>query len=98
MKGVDWIATERALRRSGRDGDCPAPREDSVSVKATSPSDRRSADLLKISQRLRQAVNQRMSVWVKAGKAQPGQMLSAWPSEADAALISTRPNPSGCKP
>jgi hypothetical protein len=37
------IATKRALRRSGRDGDYPAPREDSAAVEATVPTDRRSA-------------------------------------------------------
>ena len=34
---------QAALRRLGRDGDCPAPREDSVAVKATYGMDRRSA-------------------------------------------------------
>jgi len=34
---------KRALRRSSRDGDCPAPREDSAAVEATVHPDRRSA-------------------------------------------------------
>jgi hypothetical protein len=36
-------ATRRALHRSGRDGDCPAAREESVSVKPTFAWKRRSA-------------------------------------------------------
>jgi len=36
------IATKRALRRSGRDGDCPAPCDDSAAAEATVPQDRRS--------------------------------------------------------
>ena len=45
------IATKRALRRFGRDGDCPAPREDSAAVEATRPPDRRSANPGNISAR-----------------------------------------------
>lgn len=41
------IAAKRALRRSGRDGDCPAPRKDSVAVKATCAGERRSAGFAK---------------------------------------------------
>lgn len=36
------IATKRALRRSGRDGDCPAPRKISAAAEAIVPPDRRS--------------------------------------------------------
>ena len=37
----------RALRRLGRDGDCPAPREDSISAKKTSGINQRSAGIWK---------------------------------------------------
>lgn len=58
---MDRTATERELRRSCRDSDRPASREDSVAVKSTSSVDRCSAVSVIISSLAERAIGRRFA-------------------------------------